>query len=144
MSALDLRGIRVYVEKDVHGLYEDLVSRARKDAEDRPFATMKDVFMVAACLGAQRNRYQELGASEGIFSGEVFDARTDAPVLAALAYRRTANLEDVTDPKRVVEIAQEWANAGIHALKNEELVQRPGLRPLFKLTDLVLDQPPIR
>lgn len=144
MSALDLRGIRVYIEKDVHVLYEELVSRARKDAEDRPFSTMKDVFMVAACIGAHRNSYQELGASEGIFGGEVFDARTDAPVLAALAYRRTADLETVTDPKTVVEIAQEWANAGIHILKNEELVERPGLRPLSKLTDLVLDQPLIQ
>lgn len=144
MSALDLRGIRVYIAKDVHGLYDDLVSRAGKNAEDRPFATMKDVFMVAACIGAHHNNYEELGASEGIFSGEVFDARTDAPVLAALAYKRTADLETVTDSKRVVEIAQEWANAGIHILKNEELVERPGLRPLFKLTDLVLDQPLIQ
>jgi dnd system-associated protein 4 len=144
MSALELRGIRIYIEKDVHGLYEELVSRAGKDAEDRPFATMKDVFMVAACVGAQRSRYEELGASEGIFSGDVFDARIDAPVLAALAYRRTGDLETVTDAKRVVEIAQEWANAGIHTLKNEELVERPGLRPLLKLTDLVLDQPLIQ
>lgn len=141
MSALDLRGVRVYVDNNVHGLYEELVSKARKDAEDRPFSKMKDVFMVAACIGAQRNNYEKLGPSEGIFAGEVFDTRTDVPVLAALAYRRTADLETVTDPKRVVEIAQEWANAGIHILKNEELVERPGLRPLSKLTDLILDQP---
>lgn len=144
MSALDLRGLRVHIEKDVHVLYDELVSRARKDSEDRPFSTMKDVFMVAACIGAYRNKHEELGPSEGIFAGEVFDARTDVPVLAALAYRRTADLETITDPKVVVETAQEWANAGIHILKNEELVERSGLRPLSKLTDLVLDQPLIQ
>lgn len=141
MSALDLRGVRVYIEKEVHDLYEELVSRAGKNAEDRPFSTMKDVFMVSACIGAHRNRHEELGASEGIFSGDVFDARIDVPVLAALAYRRTKDLDVFADSKRVVEISQEWANAGIHILRNEELVERPGLRPLFKLTDLVLDQP---
>jgi dnd system-associated protein 4 len=144
MSALDLRGVRVYIDRDVHNLFEELVSRSDKLAEDHPFATMKDVFMVAACLGAQRNRHEALGASREIFSGETFDARTDVPVLAALTYRRTEDLDTIADPKKVVEIAQEWANAGIYTLVNEELIDRPGLRPLFKLTDLILDQPLIQ
>jgi dnd system-associated protein 4 len=144
MSALDLRNIRVYIDRDVHNLYEELVSRSPKQAEDRPFATMKDVFMVAACLGAQHIRHEPLGPSRDIFGGETFDARTDVPVLAALAYRRTQDLDTIADSKQVIQIAQEWANAGIHTLRNEELLDRPGLRPLFKLTDLVLDQPLIQ
>ncbi len=144
MSALDLRNITVHIDRNVHSLYEELVSKSAKQAEDRPFATMKDVFMVAACLGAQRNRHEALGAGRDIFGGETFDARTDVPVLAALAYRRTQDLNTLADPKQVVRIAQEWANAGIHTLRNEELIDRPGLRPLFKLTDLVLDQPLIQ
>lgn len=140
MSVLDLRGARVSIDPDVHTIYDEFVSSSTRNVEDRPFATMKDLFVVAACIGAQRNRYEVLRSRTGIFSGEVFSPRVDVPVLAALAYKRTADLEALSDPRRVIDIAQEWANAGIHILKREEMVMRGGLRPLFKLVDLVLEQ----
>jgi hypothetical protein len=136
MTAIDVAGISVYIDKKAHPIYEELVSRASKDAEDYPFATMKDLFMMAACIGAQRNRFEELGPSRDIFSGETFNSKTDVPVLAALAYYRTKDVEVLFDPKRVIEIAQGWANGGIYIVR-EELLGQPG-RPLYNLLNLLL------
>jgi dnd system-associated protein 4 len=131
--------ISVYVEKEVHPIYEQLVSRGAKQVEDRPFATMKDIFILAACFGAKHNQFKKLGASRDIFSGELFNAnKTDAPVLAALAYFHTKDTEVLSDPKRIIEIAQGFANAGIHLLK-EELLGRPG-RPLHNLVEFILSE----
>ena len=45
---IDLRGIRISIDESVHPFYEDFVSRSAGRVEDYPFATMKDVFYVAA------------------------------------------------------------------------------------------------
>ncbi len=139
MKTLDLAGISIYVEKKVHPIYEELTSRSSKKAEDHPFATMKDLFMMAACVGAQQGRFVELGSSRDIFSGEFFDPKTEIPVLAALAYHRTKDIEVLSDPKKVVEIAQGWANGGIHIVR-AELLERPGRCPLYNLVDMLLSE----
>lgn len=139
MSLLNLAGIYVYVERAAHPIYEELVARSSKDAEDHPFATMKDLFVLAACIGAERNLFKELGPSRDIFSGETFNARTDVPVLAALAFRRTKDLDTLQDPKKVVQIAECWANGGIEAVR-QEIVGRPGLRPLYNLVDMIMER----
>jgi len=138
MKTLDLAGISVYVERGVHSLYEDLATRSSKKSEDYPFETMKDLFMMAACVGAQHRRFAKLGPSRDIFSGETFDSRTDVPALAALAYHRTEDIEVLSDPKKVIEIAQGWANGGIHIVR-EQLLERPG-RPLYNLVGMLLSE----
>jgi hypothetical protein len=138
---IDLAGISVYVESDsVHPIYEGLVSRAEKNAEDYPFASMKDLFMVAACVGAQQNRYKELtGPTRDIFRGEIFRKETDVPILAALAYHREKNLEILLDPRQIIKIAQGWANGGIHIV-HQQIIGGPLNRPLYNLVDLVANQ----
>ena len=106
MKALDLTGISIYVDKEVHPTYEELVSRAAKKAEDYPFRTMKDLFMMAACVGAKQGRFVELGSSRDIFTGELFDAKTEVPILAALAFHWEKDLAVLSQPKKVIEIAQ--------------------------------------
>ena len=138
MKNIDFTGISVYVERNkAHPVYEQLVSRASKKAEDFPFATMKDLFMVAACVGAQHGCYEELGTKRDIFSGELFSAKTDVPVLAALAYHHIKDVEIISDPKQVIEIAQCWANGGIFILR-DELLANPGLGPLYNFIELIL------
>jgi len=139
MIIADFRNIRIHIEKEVHKIYEELVSRSAKDAEDHPFSTMKDVFMTSAVFGVKNNKWEKLKSSHDIFSVETFDQKIDLPVIVALAYRRTKNLEILSDAKKVIEIAQEWANAGIHLLQNE-LISRRGIRPLYKLVDLVVEE----
>jgi dnd system-associated protein 4 len=138
MKTLDLAGISVYVDREAHTIYEELVSRSSKKAEDHPFATMKDLFIMAACVGAQRGRFEELSSRRDIFSGELFDSKTEVPVLAALAYHRTKDIEVLSDAKKVVQIAQGWANGGIHIVR-EELLERPG-RPLYNLVEMLLSE----
>lgn len=139
MKNLDLAGISVYVDRDkAHPIYEQLVSRASKKAEDFPFATMKDLFMVSACVGAQHDCYEELGTKRDIFSGELFRNETDVPVLATLAYHHEKDVEILSDPKQVIEIAQCWANGGIFILR-DELLANPGLGPLYNLVELICE-----
>jgi len=138
MKTLDLAGISVYVERKVHPIYEELTSRSSKKAEDHPFATMKDLFMMSACIGAQQDKFVELGPSRDIFSGETFNSKTEVPVLAALAYHQTKDIEVLSDPKKVIEIAQGWANGGIHIVR-EALLERPG-RPLYNLVEMLLSE----
>jgi len=134
---LDLLGISVYVEKNkAHPIYEKLVSRSGKKADDFPFSTMKDLFVVAACMGAKHKLYEELDSRRDIFSGELFNPKIDVPVLAALAFHRTKDLEVLSDPKQVIEIAQCWANGGIHILI-DELLANPGLSPLYNFVELI-------
>jgi len=138
MKTLDLAGISVYVERKVHPIYEQLVSRSGKKAEDCPFATMKDLFLMAACVGAQQGKFVELGPSRDIFSGELFNGKTEVPVLAALAYHRAKDIEVLSDPKKVIEIVQGWANGGIYVVR-QELLERPG-RPLYNLVEVLLSE----
>ncbi|OQY37011.1 MAG: hypothetical protein B6243_01760 [Anaerolineaceae bacterium 4572_5.2] len=137
---IDVVEVRVFVDRDKDGeIYEQLVSQASKNAEDYPFATKKDLFMVAACLGAKHNRFEELAPKnrKEVFRGSTFDNKTDVPVLAALAYQKEKDVKILSDPKKIVEIAQGWANGGIHMVR-DELLGQPG-RPLYNLVNMLLD-----
>lgn len=139
METLDFAGIRIYVEKNIaHPIYEALVSGSGKCADDYPFSTMKDLFLISACFGAKHNIYLELQSKRDIFSGEIFNSQTDVPVLASLAFKRTKNLDVISNPKEVIEIAQCWANGGIQKLR-DELLKNPGLSPLLNFIDLIRD-----
>lgn len=138
MKALDLTNISVYVDRSVHPIYEALVSRSSKNAEKCPFATMKDLFLVSACVGAEQGRFEELKSGRDIFSGEIFNVKIEVPILAALAYHRTKDIEVLSDPRAVVDIAQGWANGGIHIVR-EELLERPGT-PLYNFVAMVLSE----
>lgn len=138
MSYINLHNIRVRIGKNKHPIYKELVSASGTNAEDYPFATMKDLFMVAACMGAKLNRYKEPGATLEIFAGNVFDAKTDMPVLAAVAYQRRQDLKTLLDPKQLVEIAEAYAHGGIGMLR-DELVQGPS-RPLSNFVAMLFDE----
>jgi len=139
MRALDLAGISVNVDQSTHPIYEKLVSRAAQNAEDYPFATMKDLFMFAACVGASRGIYEEINRNKDIFSGETFKKEVDVPILAALAYQKENSFDVLFEPKSVIEIAQGWANGGIRIVQ-EELLQNPALTPLDNLVEIISEE----
>ena len=130
----------VYIDKEANDkIYDELVKRGSDRIEDYPFETKKDLFVLAACLGAKLGRYKELSSEKhNAFNGETFNARIDVPVLQALAYRKEKDVEVLLEPKRVLEIAQGWANGGIDEVYNA-ILNNPG-RPLFNYVDWVLDQ----
>lgn len=130
----------VYIDKDANDkIYDELVKRGSDRIEDYPFETKKDLFVLAACLGAKLDRYKELSSEKhNAFNGETFNTRIDVPVLQALAYRKEKDVEVLLEPKRVLEIAQGWANGGIDELYNA-ILNQPG-RPLFNYVDWIFDQ----
>lgn len=138
---IDVADVAVYVERDeINPIYDELVSRAAKDAVDYPFATKKDLFILSACIGAHQNRFHELeGNTIQIFDSATFNRDTDVPLLAALAFHRTKTLETLFDPRQIVNIAQGWANGGIHVVY-QQLVAGSAGRPLYNLVDMVASQ----
>jgi len=140
MIKMTYSGIPVNIDPACHKTYEKLVSRAASKAEEFPFFRMPDLFMISACIGASRNEYNPL-ESKGreIFSGEAFDPDLEIPILSALAFHKEGDLNVLLNPRKVIEIAQGWANGGIKIVE-DELIGKPALNPLDNLVDLVSDE----
>lgn len=131
-----MKSLRISIEKDKHEIYEKLTKRGNENPDDFPFQTMKHLFMVAACLGAKRGAYKEFTSGRDIFGTDVFDEKTDLPVIAALAYKRKKDLSVLSDDKAMLEITEAYANGGIVYIQ-QEIIGNPG-RPLDNLISLLL------
>lgn len=134
--------VPVYVDRnDANPLYEELVNRAAKDAEDYPFATKKDLFVLAACVGANCGRFEELATDRRmqIFDGETFRDNTDVPILAALAYYHEKNLDVLFEPSKIVRIAEGYAQTGIYVV-HRQITTGLASRPLNNLVDMILQE----
>ncbi|MEJ0106144.1 MAG: hypothetical protein WDO19_27895 [Bacteroidota bacterium] len=130
-----MKNLRVYIDKDKHDIYDKLVKRGTENPDHFPFQTMKDLFMLAACLGAKHNNYEPIASSKDIFNSDVFDEKTDIPVMSALAYQKEQTLSVLTDERKVLDIAQGYANGGISYVV-EEVINNPG-KPLNNLVSLI-------
>ncbi|GEM_PF-1309732 len=137
MNSNPFSGIPVYIDKKHHDKYKQFVERKSERALDYPFATMKDLFIVAACAGAHANKYQPVKSARDIFSGETFDKDIDIPLLFTLAYKKETNVDILLEPKIILEIAQGWANGGIEILE-ENILGNPG-RPLNNFVNWLFD-----
>jgi hypothetical protein len=130
---------RIFIDENTHSIYNELTNRAVDKAEDIPFIKMPDLFLLAACVGVKENKYKELGSKKrDIFVADAFDSY-QLPILMALAYKQTQNLEDLTDPKLIVNICEGWANGGIKIV-HEQIMTRKGTRPLYKFVDFIMDE----
>ena len=132
--------VPVYVERnEINPLYDELVRRAAQKAEDFPFSTKKDLFMLAACIGAQHNLFVEIPADKRIqiFDGETFRGDTDVPILAALAYQYTQDLGVLFEPTKIVRIAEGYAHAGI-PIVYQQITTGSANRPLYNLVDMLM------
>ena len=138
MTSNPFVNIGIYIEKRHNDLiYDKLVKRGNDNIESFPFETKKDLFIIAACIGAKNNKFKKLSdKSHNPFSGETFNSKLDVPILFALAFKKEKDVDVLLDPKKVIEIAQGWANGGIEILK-DELLGTPG-RPLFNFISLLL------
>jgi electron transfer flavoprotein alpha subunit len=128
------KSLRVSIDKDTHDIYESLVSRTSKEAVDRPFVTMKDVFMTAACLGQAEKTYAPVKSKRGIFNGDVL-REDDVIVLYALAFKKHKKIEALSDLAQVLEAVEGYANGGIHVLQDH--MKGPGPRRLLRMIDLL-------
>jgi len=135
MKSSSFSRLSVYVDQDVHPIYEKLTSRSLKKAEDFPFETMKDLFIAAACIGAKNEKFVEVNKSKEIFDATLFNSKTEIPVLLSLAFLKTKDLETLSDERKIVDIAQGWANGGIRFIE-DQILNKPG-RPLFNFVELL-------
>jgi dnd system-associated protein 4 len=133
-----MKNLKVYIDKDKHSLYEKLVKRGADNPDYFPFQTMKDLFMLAACLGVKYGAYEPLASSKDIFSSDVFDEKADYPVMAVIAYKKERNIAILTDERKILEVVQGYANGGISYVV-EEIVNNPGT-PLNNLIALVIPE----
>lgn len=111
MSDIGRGSIRVSIDSSFHELYKELSEG--NDPEKAPFRTMKDVFMLAACLGYRRGQRKPIsGRKQQIFHWAQFSDQTDVPILKAIAIAATHDILVLSDYEQMTQIAEEYANAG--------------------------------
>lgn len=125
---------RVSIDASLHELYKQFSEG--NNPENAPFRTMKDVFMLAACLGYRRGMPKPItGKKQQIFHHTQFSDQVDMPILKAIAIAKTGDIQVLADTEQIVQIAEEYANAGFQELK-AQVVEQVG-QPLWQLVDLI-------
>lgn len=123
---------RVSIDASLHEMYKELSEG--NDPEKVPFRTMKDVFMLAACLGYRRGQSRAIsGAKRQIFHWAQFHEQVDVPILKAIAIATTGDVQVLTDQDRIVQIAEDYANVGIHEIRAQTVDQLA--QPLWGLVN---------
>ena len=124
----------VSIDEDTHEIYQQLTEGS--DLINVPFRTMKDMFMWAACLGYQRGeRRQLVGKRTTVFRWAQFSPQIDIPILKALAISASEDVNVLLSREEILTIAEEYANAGIHDLR-DAILQEYG-QPLWNLVSLL-------
>ncbi len=126
------RSDRVGIDESVVYIYKALTED--QSIEQAPFRVMKDVFMLAVCLGYQKGARREApyGAKTTIRK-EVFSER-DLILLKAIAIATTGDVEVLQQHGDILTIAEEYAQVGIHDVK-AYLLDQAGI-PLWNLVGL--------
>jgi len=128
---------RVNIEMSVHDLYEQLTKGTTPHST--PFRTMKDLFMMAACVGFQMKQRRSLtGKKHQPFHYQQLLEQTDIPILKAIAIATTGDIQILADLDSIVSIAEEYANAGIHEIRAHVVAQAGD--PLWNLVEAVRKQ----
>lgn len=126
----------VAIDETAHEIYKQLTEG--NNVLSVPFRTMKDVFMWAVCLGAQQGKKKPLTSKTTVFRWAQFDSQTDIPLLKAIAIADSGDIGILLKRGDILNIAEEYANAGIYDLR-DSLLEGKDL-PLWNLTD-ILNQP---
>lgn len=125
---------RINIEMDLRELYEELARGT--DPRQTPFRTMKDVFMLAACIGFEKRQRRPLaGAKHQPFHYTQLSDQIDIPILKAMAIVETQDVQILGDLDGIVTIAEEYANVGIHDIKM--YVVDPNGEPLWNLVEAI-------
>ena len=112
---------KIYIEKALAGTYERLTS-SESGYPKIPFVLQKDVFMISAVLGARHGIMKPLTNKKDIFSWSTLVRDELAyPTLQAIAYNHTGDPADLTNEIFVLELAEQFANEGIHILEEKLL-----------------------
>ncbi|HKQ05751.1 MAG TPA: hypothetical protein VJ464_11505 [Blastocatellia bacterium] len=127
------RSDRVNIDESVIQNYKSLTENPI--IEESPFDTYKDVFMFAACLGYAAGDRKKLSAGKKhTIRREVF-TENDFILLKTIAIAETGDVQVLSRFDEILTIAEEYAHAGIRALKAGLLDQHG--RPLWNLVELL-------
>ena len=111
------RNNRIYIDKSHHSVYKVLTE---SDETEQPFDSMRNLFMLATFIGYQQGKRVPLKNKVGIFTWDVLSGgEENIPLLHALALAETGNIEVLTDQGKILDIAEEYANAGIIEIKEK-------------------------
>ena len=125
---------RVNIQTDLRELYEQLSKG--NDPTRTPFRTMKDVFMLAACVGFEQGQRRALsGSKHQPFHYSQLSEQADVPILKAIAIATTGDIQILSDMDAIVAIAEEYANVGIHEIKMH--IIDPAGDPLWNLVEAI-------
>lgn len=124
----------ISIDSSFHQFYKDMTEE--NNTLDAPFKMMKDIFMLAMCLGMRLGKKKSLDTKkQSIFRWAQFDAQVDVPLLKAVAIADTGDVNILLNRNEILNIAEEYANAGIHELYTYFLNEQG--RPLWKLVALL-------
>jgi len=124
----------VTIDESVHHIYKELTDGT--DPVTVPFKTMKDVFLWAAALGCKRGERRPIaGKKLTIFRWAQFSFQTDIPMVKAIYLADSNNINALLSQDEMLNVVEEFANAGIHDLINR-LTGRYG-HLLFNLVDIL-------
>ncbi len=127
------RSDRVNIDESVMQTYKLLTEST--SIEESPFGTYKDVFMFAASMGYAGGVRKKLpSGKKHTIRREVF-SENDFLVLKTIAIAETGDVQVLLRLDEILTIAEEYAHAGIHALKARLLDQHG--RPLWNLVEMV-------
>lgn len=139
MLSLSFTNLRVNVDEKAHPIFSELTKGSAENVEGVPFVKMPDLFVAAACVGAKENRFKELSKKKDVFYADALDAKLQIPILISLAYKHTSDLEKLTNARYILNVAEGWANGGIHIL-HEKIVTGKGLKQLYRFIDFVVEE----
>lgn len=124
----------VTIDESVHYIYKELTDGT--DPITVPFKTMKDIFLWAASLGFKRGERRPIvGKKLTIFRWAQFSSQTDIPMINAISLADKKDINVLLNQDELLNIVEEYANAGIHALK-ASLFEEYG-QPLWLLERLL-------
>lgn len=111
------RNNRIHIDKSYHLVYKELTESSEVK---QPFDSMKNVFMLAVFIGYQQDQRIPLKDKVDIFSWDVLSNDEDnVSLLRALAIVETGDVEVLTEQGQILDIAEEYANAGIREIKEK-------------------------
>lgn len=112
---------KINIEKDVHDIYVQFTKEEGSDIM-KPFRTMKDLFLASAILGHLNDKYVPIKSSKDIFVwSTLLNDDHGLTVLRAIALSKTNDPNILLDDSKIAEIAEGYANGGIHLLAKKIL-----------------------
>lgn len=111
------RNNRIYIDKSWHPLYKELTE---SEGTEQVFDSMRNIFMFATFIGYQDGNKIPLTNKVDIFTWDILSGNeSNVPLLRALALTETEDIEVLTDQGKILDIAEQYANAGIIEIKKK-------------------------